>query len=491
MRLSRYASMLGMLLIKGAVSKAFLHYSPRPLTEGGLLMRRTIVLLATMALTVLVASGVALAVGIGSAGAQSSVVGPGESIQKAVNAADPGDTIVVKGVHREDVIIRKNGIKLRGEDDAVIEAPARAKADSLCSRVSGPTAICVLGAFNPETGEVRGYVEDVSISGLTARGFQTVGIDVAAARDATVTKIRAVGNKNGMGTFLSIRTKFLSNVVRDSGEDAIGLERSRDVTISGNDVEGSSNSGIFIEEGTNATISSNDLTDNNLGVLVIDSTGTKIVSNNDIMDSTFVGTVILDSTGTKIVSNDISRAGNTGITIFGPERANNDAKVVGNRVSGGPWGIWVANTKGGFIAGNTIHDNCAGMFFEAFHSQPVGDFEVKGNTVENNTRKCPTGIEQGRAAFSGIAIALLGASGMEVTGNQISGNIPSGPTAVSGGVVVSTDPFFGGTTKPMNNSVTGNHFGHNKPDIFWDKSGSGNRFLGNLCNSSVPSSLCN
>src|SRR5215203_5162581 len=108
--------MLGMLLIKGAVSRALLQYSHRALTEGGLLMRRTIVLLTTMALTLLVASGVALAVGIGSAGAQSSVVGPGESIQKAVNAADPGDTIVVKGVHREDVIIRKNGIKLRGED---------------------------------------------------------------------------------------------------------------------------------------------------------------------------------------------------------------------------------------------------------------------------------------------------------------------------------------------------------------------------------------
>jgi hypothetical protein len=43
----------------------------------------------------------------------------------------------------------------------------------------------------------------------------------------------------------------------------------------------------------------------------------------------------------------------------------------------------------------------------------------------------------------------------------------------------------------MNNSVTGNLFGHNKPDIFWDESGSGNRFLGNLCNTSVPSSLCN
>src|SRR5215203_7262895 len=136
-------------------------------------MRRTIVLLTTMALTLLVASGVALAVTkIGSAGAQSSVVGPGESIQKAVNAADPGDTIVVRGVHREDVVIRKNGTKLRG-DDAVIEAPSRAKADSPCSRLVGPEAICVWGDFNINTGKLTGpRVSDVSVSGFPIRGFK-------------------------------------------------------------------------------------------------------------------------------------------------------------------------------------------------------------------------------------------------------------------------------------------------------------------------------
>src|SRR5215203_2800976 len=186
--------MLGMLLIKGAVSKALLHYSPCPLKEGGLLMRRTIVLLVTMALTLLVASGLALAAGVGSASADSSVVGPGESIQKAVYAADPGDTIVVRGVHREDVIIRKNGIKLRGEGDAVIEAPTTAKADSPCSKfVGGPEAICVLGDFNPETGEVNKRVRDVSVSGFTFRGFKDKDafmIDVYAARNATI-----VGNR--------------------------------------------------------------------------------------------------------------------------------------------------------------------------------------------------------------------------------------------------------------------------------------------------------
>src|SRR5215212_1702524 len=72
-------------------------------------MRRTIVLLATMALTLLVASGVVLAAGIGSAGAQSSVVGPGESIQKAIDAAHDGDVIrIEQGTFAGGVAIDKS-----------------------------------------------------------------------------------------------------------------------------------------------------------------------------------------------------------------------------------------------------------------------------------------------------------------------------------------------------------------------------------------------
>src|SRR5215211_959218 len=463
-------------------------------------MRRTIVLLATMALTLLVASGVVLGAGISSAGAQSSVVGPGESIQKAVNAADPGDTIVVHGVHREDVVIRKNGISLRGVGNAGIEAPARARADSPCSKTFGPEAICVLGDVNIKTGKLEGQrVRDVSVSGFTIRGFKqkpkgegTIMIDVFGARNATVEGNHVVGN-NGAG--IGIGADGLNNTIenndltdnKDAGVSV--LQGERNATVANNAFTGNDR-GIFATDSTETKILSNDITDNNLGMLVEKSTGTKILSN-DITDSTVSGTVIFKSTGTKIVSNDISRSGDTGIVIFGPERANNDAKVVGNNISRGAWGMYVANTKGGFIAGNTIHDNCAGMFFEAngFEKGPVSGIEVKANTVENNTRSCRAA--QVNRNFSGIGIALLGARDMEVTANHLSGNVPSGPTRISGGVVVAVNPYRKGDPKPMNNSVIGTHFGRNKPDIFWDKSGSGNRFVGNLCNSSVPSRLCN
>ncbi|MBA2712058.1 MAG: right-handed parallel beta-helix repeat-containing protein [Rubrobacteraceae bacterium] len=342
-------------------------------------MRRTIPLLSTMALTLLVASGLALA-GVGSASAESSVVGPGGSIQKAINAADPGDTIVVKGVHREDVAIRKDGIKLRG-DHAVIEPPARA--GSPCSRAFGPSGICVLGDVNLNTFKVDRYVSDVSVSGFTIRGFRE-GISAYGARNTTLATNHAIGNTgNNIVAFAAPGTEILSSVLRGPSVAAI-----------------------------------------------------------------FVG---------------------------GASPAN--AKIAANEVSGSDFGIFVGDARGGSVAGNEVHNNCAGVFFATFEPGPVGDFDVKGNTVKDNNRACP------EIDISGIGIALFGTRNIEVTGNQISGNIRSGSTKASGGVVVADGS--------RDSSVTGNRFGRNKPDIFWDKSGSGNRFVGNLCDTSVPARLCN
>jgi parallel beta-helix repeat protein len=423
----------------------------------------------------LVASGLALAAGVGSAAADSSVVGQGESIQKAINAADPGDTIVVKGVHREDVVIRKDGIKLRG-DDAVIEAPA--KAGSPCSRAFGLEAVCVLGDVNLETFEVKKRVKDVSVSGFTIRGFQAetpeeepaFTIDLQGTRDATVTGNRTVGNVAG-GVVVSggINAKVADN-------DLIGTPESDSAAI------------LVSDSSLNTTVVKNVVKSYPEGEPAIDvlfeSTNTTIEDNDFI--GTGLGAKIIDSPGTKILSNNMSRVGILGTYVEGQK--SHDAKVVGNNISGGAWGIYVEDTHSGSVVGNKVHDNCAGMFFDGFESHPLSDFKVAGNTVENNTHSCRAA--QFDRNFSGIGIALLGASGMEVTGNNLSGNIPSGPTPVSGGVVVSTDPFFGDTTKPRNNSVTGNTFGPNKPDIFWDKSGSGNSFVGNFCDTSVPTSLC-
>ena len=337
--------------------------------------------------------------------------------------------------------------------------------------------------MNLDTFEVKSRVKDVSVSGFTIRGFQEGGrvegepvfsIDLTATRDATVEENRTTGNVGG----------------------GIVVSTSIDTAVADNDVIGNPKSeapGILVTDSSlNTKVVKNVVKSYPEGENAIDvlfgSINTTIEGNDFV--GNWAGPFVVNSTGTKILSNVMSDSGILGIFMTGPEDAN--AKVVGNDISGGAWGIYVADTHSGTVAENEVHDNCAGMFFEAFEDDGlklVGGFEVTGNTVENNTRACRA-KDFGRA-FSGIGIALLGASGMEVTDNDLSGNVPSGPTPVSGGVVVAQDPFsFGGAPEPEDNSVVRNDFGRNKPDIFWDESGSGNRFVGNDCDKSVPARLC-
>jgi parallel beta-helix repeat protein len=198
------------------------------------------------------------------------------------------------------------------------------------------------------------------------------------------------------------------------------------------------------------------------------------LATNHAIGNTGNNIVAFTAPGTEILSSVLRGPSVASIFVGGASPAN--AKIVANEVSGSDFGIFVGDARGGSIAGNEVHNNCAGVFF-ASDGEGVRDFDVKGNTVKDNNRACP------EFDISGIGMALFGTRNIEITGNQISGNIRSGSTKASGGVVVADGS--------RDSSVTGNRFGRNKPDIFWDKSGSGNRFVGNDCNTSVPTRLCN
>jgi len=88
---------------------------------------------------------------------------------------------------------------------------------------------------------------------------------------------------------------------------------------------------------------------------------------------------------------------------------------------------------------------------------------------------------------SGVGVALAGAHDSRVIGNVVVGNLPSGPSSISGGVVVISD-FVG--TAPRDNLVTRNMVLRNQPDLFWDGTGSGNVFRRNMCRTSTPAGLC-
>jgi len=347
-------------------------------------------------LVVLAALLVMLVAGTGSArAADRVVVGPGDSIQAAVDAARPGDTILVKGRHRENVAITTDRITLRGLG-AVLE-PAAVPVQNACLDPSAPedvTGICVLGDVNFDTGEVIREIRDVTVSGFTIRGFSD-GIVALGAHDATFKRNVATGNAEyGITAFASTGTRMLFN--RASGSDEAGF---------------------------------------------------------------YIG--------------DSPAAG---------------ATLIGNDSSGNLFGILIRNALHGKAAANSVHGNCAGVAVLADLPGPAGLFHLAGNLIRNNTKACAAG-EDVPFPLSGVGVMLLGANGLKINGNLITGNVPSADTQFSGGVVVVSGPGDPATA-PADNRVHGNRIVHNDPDVFWDGTGSGNSFRGNICRTSTPAGLC-
>ncbi|MFF8727768.1 nitrous oxide reductase family maturation protein NosD [Streptomyces sp. NPDC015171] len=161
-----------------------------------------------------------------SAAHQTLVVRPGESIQKAVNAARTGDTVVVlAGVYHETVTVRTAGLTLRGMGGlTVLQPPAKTKsAPGKLGRKATPTClsagngICVIGARNKA-------LRDVTIAGLRVTGFAKTGVWSMGTDRLTVEHVLADHNGQwGIGQEHSTRAVFRDNVARSNGDAGLFL----------------------------------------------------------------------------------------------------------------------------------------------------------------------------------------------------------------------------------------------------------------------------
>ncbi len=156
-------------------------------------------------------------------GAPSAVVKPGESIQEAIDAAQPGDTIVVRpGTYAESLEIRKEGLKLLGSG-AVLTPPQQASENACNDPPEFIVGVCTAGEFEfteqgPETGKL---LPNVTVDGFKIQGF-AMGIFGIATRNLKVSHNVFEENQiYGAFSIASTGTQFLYNRARDTGFAAL------------------------------------------------------------------------------------------------------------------------------------------------------------------------------------------------------------------------------------------------------------------------------
>lgn len=324
----------------------------------------------TLLLAALVAAGV-FAVGV--APAQAAVnVGPGDSIQAAINAAAPGTVInVAPGTYRETLLIRKDGIKLRGagdSDDAngTILAPP-ANGSNLCGDGPGVfPGICVLAKRLDRNFNVVTPVQNVEVSGFLVHFFPSDGIVSYGASHVLFQDDTSARNGGyGITSFVSNGNVFNQLVARNNEAPGFYIGDSPDASfLLKNSLSVGNQFGILVREANNGTLTDNVFQNNCVGIFVLNH------GNDPALD---VRVQNWEIEGNQINNNNKACEddgggppfGGVGIALLGPKNVvveNNN--IDGNkRIAGSDFG-------GGVVLVNSFSDG---------GNAPVG------NTIRNNT----------------------------------------------------------------------------------------------------------
>lgn len=226
------------------------------------------------------------------------------TIQAAVDAAQPGDTIrVPPGTYRENVVVNKDGLQIRGSHAAVLDGTG----------LPGTTGIRV-APVAPAT-VIRGF----TLSGLTVQNYSRTGVLLRS-----VDGFRLEGGR-----------------YRHNGVYGIFPILSTHGVIEQNDVSGSDDSGIYIGQSSDVAIRANRTDDNTVGIEVENSS--KIDVENNHARNNAIGIIVMVLPGLAVpATSDIQVKGNHLIENNRPNPVTDPTELL----SQAPRGVGLLNVGG-------------------------------------------------------------------------------------------------------------------------------------------------
>jgi len=211
--------------------------------------RRALTMVAVPAATVLMAPMLAAQAASASDGARTITVRT--TIQAAVNAARPGDTVLVPpGTYHESVLVTTSHLTIKGSAAAVLDASGFTYGMVVGDQPTG--AAPVFPGCTPVS------VRDFTLKGLTIRNADDTGIFMRGVDRFRVTGGRYVNNK----------------------EYGIFPRCSRDGRIDHNAGGGGRDATIYVGVDDNVTVEHNDLSNGEIGIELEDTLATFVRDNN-------------------------------------------------------------------------------------------------------------------------------------------------------------------------------------------------------------------
>jgi parallel beta-helix repeat protein len=184
------------------------------------------------------------------------------TIQAAVDAAAPGDTVVVPpGTYRESVLVDKSDLTLRGSRGAVIDASGFSNGIRVGTgeETPGPDGFPICP---PPT------LRNVTVEGLTVKNAEDNGILLMGVDGFRVRGGRYVDNQE-YGVFPRCSTNGLvdGNFAQGANDTGIYVGNDTNVTVTGNRAVGNT-SGFEVENSSSVVVHGNRAIGNTAGILV-------------------------------------------------------------------------------------------------------------------------------------------------------------------------------------------------------------------------------